>query len=101
MRTQNSKTTIWLCHRALASTKGGHEEVVVKLIKSREQANEEARILAQLRHVPHVAQLLEVIDWSLPDRTVRSGLLMPYYRLSASDAHGTLYRARMLDSSPR
>jgi hypothetical protein len=88
MCTQNSKTNIWLCHRAVTSTKGEHEEVVVKLVESREHANEEASILAQLRHVPHVAQLLEVVDCSLPDSTVCSGLVMPYYRLSAADAHG-------------
>lgn len=83
--TQNSTAKVWLCHR---STTDGHEEVVVKLVESRQHASEEARVLGQLRRVPHVAQLLEVIDCSLPDSTVCSGLVMPYYRLSTADANG-------------
>ena len=60
----------------------------MKLVESRQHASEEARVLGQLRQVPHVAQLLEVINCCLPDSTVCSGLVMPYYRLSTADAHG-------------
>jgi len=91
VRVQNSKSDIWLCHRG--GTSGGHEEVVVKLVGSREHASEEARVLRQLRHVPHVAQLLEVVDCGLPDSTFCSGLVMPYYPLSAADAHGIRFPA--------
>jgi hypothetical protein len=92
--TQNSTTKVWLCHR---STTDGHEEVVVKLVESRQHASEEARVLGQLRRVPHVAQLLAVIDCSLPDSTVCSGLVMPYYRLSTADANG-MHRPHMHSS---
>jgi hypothetical protein len=65
----------------------GHEEVVVKLVESWQCASEEAHVLRQLHHVPHVAQLLVVINCTLPNSTVCSGLVMPYYCLS-TDAHG-------------
>lgn len=89
----NSTTKVWLCHRA---TTDGHEEVVVKLVESWQCASEEAHVLGQLRHVPHVAQLLEVINCTLPDSTVCSGLVMPYYRFSTANANGI--SAAQLDS---
>jgi hypothetical protein len=64
---------------------GKHERVVVKLpLNSPGKFNDEERILRQLRHVPNVAQLLDVVDFTPDDRPPRHGLVLPYY-----DAGGT------------
>jgi serine/threonine protein kinase len=77
-REQNSKSDVWLCHSAAAS---GHEqrEVVLKLVETRERMREEARVLRQLRGVPNVAQLLDVIEHYPLNGASRAGLVMEYY----------------------
>ncbi len=75
---QNSKSDVWLCHSVAAS---GHEqqEVVLKLVETRERMREEARVLRQLRGVANVAQLLDVIEHYPLNGASRAGLVMEYY----------------------
>lgn len=83
-REQNSKSDVWLCRSSAAAS--GHEqrEVVLKLVETRERMREEARVLRQLRGVPNVAQLLDVIEHYPLNGASRAGLVMEYYPSSGN-----------------
>jgi hypothetical protein len=74
---------VWLCQSAV---NGREQQVVLKLVDTRERAMEEARILKQLRGVPSVAQLLDVIHHSPPNGPSRLGLVMEYYPSSGNSS---------------
>jgi hypothetical protein len=59
---------------------GNHEHVVVKLsLGSPDNLEREASVLSQLRQVPNVGQLLDVVNFTPDDRPPRFGLVLPYY----------------------
>jgi hypothetical protein len=87
---------VWLCKNPSSSLPGGsldkHERVVVKLpFDPPGTFNYEEDILRQLRHVPNVAQLLDVVHFTPDDRPARLGLVLPYYDTGGIPLHRSPY----------
>jgi hypothetical protein len=78
----------WLCGTTTGSFGLQEERVVVKVVESHHLVRHEANILTQLRDVPNVVQLLEVVEFQMGITAPSPALLLrPFYDSTCTRTH--------------